>query len=767
MSYLNDLNPAQRAAVLYTDGPLLVLAGAGSGKTRVITYKIAYVLDRLGADPAHILAVTFTNKAAEEMRQRVARLLGTDSSRALPWIGTFHGFCARLLRHHIESLGQGYTSGFSIYDEDDQLRLIHTCLRERGLDERILHPRALQARISRAKSRGLAPADLRDDPEWTLTPERALALSLFEQYEQRLRAANALDFDDLLLKAVALLRQEQRLRARYREQFRFILVDEYQDTNRLQLELLLLLAADEAARATAGERKRHLCVVGDPDQSIYRWRGADLHNVLEFERYFPNARIVTLERNYRSTKTILAVANAVIRHNTKRPEKVLWTENEEGPPLGYYAAETAEEEAEFVVEQIRWHMERDPQTRVAVLYRTNAQSRLFEEACRRAGLPFRIVGGFSFYKRTEIRDVLAYVRLALNPWDDESLRRILNVPPRGIGKKTLEALEHLAHTAQLPLWDALQLALIERRLPERTLESARAFVQLIERLRASVQQGTIAETFRLAIHETGYAYALRERTHWATDPREAESRLQNLEELLSAAVEADERGETVREFVDRAALVSDADDYDPNAPITLMTMHSAKGLEFPIVFIVGLEEGLFPHARSSDDPEELEEERRLFYVAITRAERQLYLTYARTRRRQGEPTSTTPSRFLRELPPDLLEDLSATTKRSADTGPTYHSIAQIEPFFRARDRTISLGRSRAAAQDVPRERREEASVPVRPRFPIGARVRHPRYGVGQVISREETDAFVTLTVAFPGAGKRKFVEGIAPLELVS
>jgi len=758
MSYLDDLNPAQRAAVLYTDGPLLVLAGAGSGKTRVITYKIAYVLDRLGADPAQILAVTFTNKAAEEMRHRVAQLLDTDSSRALPWIGTFHGFCARLLRRHIESLGQGYTSDFSIYDEDDQLRLIQACLRERGLDERTLSARAIHARISRAKSRGLTPADLRDDPEWTMTPERALALALFEHYEQRLRAANALDFDDLLLKAVALLRQEQQLCARYREQFRFILVDEYQDTNRLQLELLLLLAADDAPRAMP----KHLCVVGDPDQSIYRWRGADLHNVLEFERHFPNARIVALERNYRSTKTILAIANAVIRHNTRRLEKVLWTENDDGPPVGYYAAETADGEAEFVVEQIRRHLERDPRTRVAVLYRTNAQSRLFEEACRRAGLPFRIVGGFSFYKRTEIRDVLAYVRLAVNPWDEESLRRILNVPPRGIGKKTLETLERLARTAHLSLWDALQLALIERRLPERALEGARAFVHLIERLRACARQGTIAETFHLAIHETGYAHALRTRALSATDPQEAENRWQNLEELLSAAAEADERGETVREFVDRAALVSDADDYDPNAPITLMTMHSAKGLEFPIVFIVGLEEGLFPHARSRHDPEELEEERRLFYVAITRAQRHLYLTHARTRRRQGELTATPPSRFLEELPPDLLEDLSVAT-RPTYAGRTYNSIPQIEEFFRERGRPIPLQKSRATAPHAARAHREEVST----RFPVGVRVRHPQYGIGRVVRREERGAAVMLTVAFPGAGERKFVEGIAPLEILS
>jgi|DewCreStandDraft_3_1066083.scaffolds.fasta_scaffold00172_22 DNA helicase-2/ATP-dependent DNA helicase PcrA len=763
MTYLDDLNPAQRAAVLHTEGPLLVLAGAGSGKTRVITYKIAYLLDRCGAEASHILAVTFTNKAAEEMRQRVARLLGSESSTVLPWIGTFHSFCTRLLRRHIESLGQGYTSDFSIYDEEDQLRLIRACSRELGLDEHQLSPRAIHARISRAKSRGLTPADVREDPEWTSTPERALMFTLFEQYEHRLRAANALDFDDLLVKAVALLRQEARLRTRYRAQFRFILVDEYQDTNRLQFELLLLLAAREGSPGEA-DSERHVCVVGDPDQSIYRWRGADLQNVLEFERHFPNARVITLDRNYRSTKTILAVANALIRHNTDRKEKVLWTENEDGPPVGYYPAETAEDEAEFVVERIRAHLVQDPQARIAVLYRTNAQSRLFEEACRRAGVPFRLVGGFSFYKRAEVRDILAYVRLALNPWDDESLRRILNVPPRGIGQKTLEALEHLARAAQLPLWDALQVAAIERRLPERAMESARAFLQLIERLRACAREGTIADVFRMALYETGYVQALRERTLSSGDPLDAENRLLNLEELLSAAAEADERGEPLREFVDRAMLVADADEYDPTAPVTLMTMHSAKGLEFPIVFVVGLEDGLFPHARSSEDREELEEERRLFYVAITRAQRQLYLTHACARRRHGRLAPTTPSRFLKELPRDLLRDLSLTehapTHRPARTGSFAPSPASATRRSHDQEAMPAL-RFRASAQRPSREGGESSP------FREGARVRHPLYGIGRILAREERGAQILLTIAFPGIGKRKFVEGLAPLEIIS
>ncbi len=748
MSYLDDLNSAQRAAVQHTDGPLLVLAGAGSGKTRVLTYKIVYLLDQIGADASHILAVTFTNKAAEEMRQRVARLLGSDFSNAPPWIGTFHGFCARLLRRHIESLGQGYTSDFSIYDEEDQLRLLRTCFREHGLDEQRLSPRTVHALISRAKSRGCLPADLRDDPEWTATPERALALSLFEHYQQRLCAANALDFDDLLLKAVALLQEDVRLRARYREHFRFILVDEYQDTNRLQLELLRLLAARETA-PDGVPPEPHLCVVGDPDQSIYRWRGADPHNILEFERHFPNPRVITLDRNYRSTKTILAVANALIRHNTRRREKELWTENEDGPPVGLYAAATAEDEAAFVLERIRAHLECNPHARIAVLYRTNAQSRLFEDACRRAGVPFRLVGGFSFYKRTEVRDVLAYVRLALNPWDDESLRRILNVPPRGIGKKTLDALEHLARAAQLPLWEAMRVAALERRIPERLQEKVRAFVQLIERLRARAHEGTIAEVFRIALFETGYLHALRER---ALSNPDAESRLLNLEELLNAAAEAEERGERLHEFVDRTALVSEADDYDPNAPVTLMTMHSAKGLEFPIVFIVGLEEGLFPHARSREDREELEEERRLFYVAMTRAERYLYLTYARTRRRQGQLAPTTPSRFLKELPRDLLQDLS---------GASGDPVIARGPHFADSPVWIERGRSKRNPPECEEHRRTSPAP-----FREGARVRHPIYGIGHILTREESGAYTTVTVLFPGFGRRKFVEGTAPLELL-
>ncbi len=730
MNYLADLDPAQREAVFHTEGPLLVLAGAGSGKTRVITYKIAYLLEQLGADASRILAITFTNKAAEEMKHRVARLL--PSRLSLPWIGTFHGFCARLLRRHIESLGEGYTSDFSIYDEEDQLRLIRLCLREGGFDEQRLAPRWLLALISRAKCRGLVPADLRDDPEWTATSERARLLSLFERYQEHLRAANALDFDDLLLKATLLLRREAHIRRRYQKQFRFILVDEYQDTNPLQFDLLRLLSERVGPEVSVPEGEapdcaQHLCVVGDPDQSIYRWRGADLHNVLEFERHFPNARVITLDKNYRSTKTILSLANALIRHNQRRKEKTLWTENGEGSPVGYYQAETAEDEAEFVLQKIRAHLEQDPRTRVAVLYRTNAQSRLFEEACRRAGLPFQMVGGFSFYKRAEIRDILAYVRLALNPWDDESLRRIVNVPPRGIGKKTLEALERLAQAMQISLWEALRLAVIERRLPERVQESAQAFLQLIERLRARTETHAIADLFRAVLHETGYIEALR--AHSSLASPDVESRIQNLEELLSAAAEADARGHSVREFVDQMALASETDEYNPDAPVTLMTMHSAKGLEFPVVFIVGLEEGLFPHARSHEDAEELEEERRLFYVAITRAQQYLYLTHARTRRRQGHPFPTKPSRFLQELPRELLHALS--------------------PGERAKP-----------------ARREPPSGTPSP-FRTGMRVRHPLYGIGQIIGREDTGSHTVLVIVFPGLGKRKFVEGIAPLQIIS
>ncbi|HXF05448.1 MAG TPA: UvrD-helicase domain-containing protein [Blastocatellia bacterium] len=753
---LTDLNDRQRDAVQYMGGPLLILAGAGSGKTRVITYKIAYLIEQGGIPPNQILAVTFTNKAADEMKERVARLLGNERLASQPVISTFHSFCVRVLRRFIEQLGEGYTSQFSIYDEEDQLRVIAACLRDHQLDERIVPARVVQALITATKSRGLGAEEFAAEVSANPHSKKAVVVPVFRSYEERLRASNALDFDDLLLKTVALLRRVDSVRAYYNDRFRFILVDEYQDTNLPQFHLLRLLT----------EKHHNICVVGDPDQSIYRWRGAEVQNINDFERHYRDARIITLDQNYRSTQTIIQVANAVIRHNRQRKEKTLRTVKDVGEPVRYYCAETGEGEARFVADRIVDLLAADPSHRVAVLYRTNAQSRLLEDACRARGLSFTMVGGFSFYKRAEIRDILAYLKLALNPWDDESFRRIINSPPRGIGRKTLEAIESLAREYHLSLWDSVKLALVEARLPERSLAPLRDFVGMMEALAEHARTNGPADVVRAAISSTGYAQALEAKRTTSARSLEAESRLLNLEELVTAATEAQERGQSLREFIDHAALISDADEYDPNAPVTLMTMHSAKGMEFPTVFIVGLEEDLFPHFRSQNDEAALEEERRLFYVAITRAQQRLFLTHARMRRYQGKEVSARPSRFLRELPWELVEDLSEDHTKEASgqedhsfarpratySGKTYNTIESIRHFFAERGMSVNL---------------PDPSSPPRSRsFRPGMWVRHPEYGIGRVLRREGQGDRVKLIVSFPGFGQRTLMEKVAPLEEV-
>lgn len=761
---LTDLNDQQRDAVQYMGGPLLILAGAGSGKTRVITYKIAYLIEHGGIAPNQILAVTFTNKAADEMKERVARLLGNERLASQPVISTFHSFCVRVLRRFIEQLGEGYTSHFSIYDEEDQARVIAACLRDLKLDERIVTARFVQALITGTKSRGLGAEDFAAEASANPHSNRSVVAPVFHVYEQRLRTANALDFDDLLLKTVALLRRVDSVRAYYNDRFRFILVDEYQDTNLPQFHLLRLLT----------EKHRNICVVGDPDQSIYRWRGAEIQNITDFQRHYRDVRIITLDQNYRSTQTIIRVANAVIRHNRQRKEKTLRTVKDVGERVGYYRAESGDGEARFVADRIVDLLAADPSHRVAVLYRTNAQSRLLEEACRARGLSFTMVGGFSFYKRGEIRDILAYLKLALNPWDDESLRRIINSPPRGIGRKTLEVIESLAREYRLSLWDSVKLALVEGRLPVRSLEPLRDFVGVMEALAQRARTDGLADVVRTAISSTGYAQALQAKRATSARSLEAESRLLNLEELITAATEAQERGQSLREFIDHAALISDADEYDPHAPVTLMTMHSAKGTEFPTVFIVGLEEDLFPHFRSQNDEAELEEERRLFYVAITRAQERLFITHARTRRYQGREISTRPSRFLRELPWELVDDLSeghseqvscqedrsssaerdrsSARPRTTYSGKTYNTVESIRHFFAERGMPVNLP--------------DRTSSPRSRSFRPGMWVRHPEYGIGQVLRREGQGERAKLIVSFPGFGQRTLMEKVAPLEEV-
>src|SRR6266404_2610948 len=680
IDFLSQLNEQQREAVSSSDGPLLILAGAGSGKTRVIAHRIAYIIAERGVWPRNILAVTFTNKAAEEMRNRVNKLLEDLELGSAPLISTFHSLCVRILRRDIEALQAGYTRSFTIYDQDDAVRLTRNCIRDLGFDDKQLAPRSVQSAISAAKNRG-EDAEAFTARAQFVDERRASIAAVFQQYEERLQKNNALDFDDLLIKAVRLLRDVPEVRERYNNQFRYLLVDEYQDTNSLQFALIRLLT----------EKQQNICVVGDPDQSIYRWRGADIKNILKFEEHFPSAKVIRLEENYRSTQNILDVASGLIRHNVQRKEKALWTQNSAGEKIRYYQALDAESEARFVTGKIQEHLRGDRDIRAAVLYRTNSQSRVFEEAMRRAGLSYNIVGGFSFYERMEVRDIIAYLKLAMNQHDSIALQRVINTPTRGIGKMTLDEIDIRARELGVSYWEAItDLLADERRLSPRAAAALANFQRIVNGLAARAESviaganngeseeggseprgsgpivrkdsdvqtiestSPVSDLVKAAILETGYENALK-----AENNDEAEARLENLQELVNAAVDYDEQGaEGLRDFIDHSALVADTDQYKSDVPVTLMTAHSAKGLEFPLVFIVGLEDGLFPHSRSLSDASDIEEERRLAYVAMTRAERYLYVTHAVKRRVYGEELASEPSQFLNEMPLELIEDVS-------------------------------------------------------------------------------------------------------------
>src|SRR6266403_1752575 len=637
---LSQLNEEQREAVINADGPLLILAGAGSGKTRVIAYRIAYLICEKQVAPWNVLAVTFTNKAAQEMRQRVQQLLRDQGLSSWPLVSTFHSLCVRILRQDIEKLNDKYTRTFTIYDQDDSQRLIKNCIRDLGYDEKQLGPRGTQSAISAAKNRGEDVDAFAAHAEY-IDERRAAMARVYKAYEERLHVNNALDFDDLLIKAVRLLRDVAEVREKYNNKFRYILVDEYQDTNSLQFALIGLLT----------EKRQNIAVVGDEDQSIYKWRGADITNILNFEKHFANTKTIRLEQNYRSTQTILDVAGAVVKHNVERKGKNLWTSNPKGERVRYYQAFDADAEARWVAAKIVEHRREDYEVRAAVLYRTNSQSRVFEEAMRRAGLAYNIVGGFSFYERLEVRDIIAYLKLAMNPHDSIALQRVINTPPRGIGKMTLDEIENRARELGISYWDAISdLVADEQRLSARAIAALANFQRIVNQLAVKVEEilatnpggaGTeeeseariesaapVSDLVKAAILDTGYENALK-----SENSDEAEGRLENLQELVNAAVDYDEQGaEGLRDFIDHSALVADTDQYKSDVPVTLMTAHSAKGLEFPLVFIVGLEDGLFPHSRSLSDASDIEEERRLAYVAMTRAEKYLYVTHAVKRR---------------------------------------------------------------------------------------------------------------------------------------
>jgi len=742
MPLLDALNSQQRHAVEAIEGPLLILAGAGSGKTRVITYRIAYLIESCGVPAESILAVTFTNKAADQMTSRVAALI----SRALevwPHVSTFHSFCVRLLRRDIERLG--YTRDFSIYDEDDQQRLMKLCLEELGLSEQIASPRAALGRISHAKNHGLTPQDMYRQ---AVDAETEKLSSAFQRYEQKLRAANALDFDDLLLKAVELLDAAPSVRDRYNGLFRFILVDEYQDTNRTQYRLIRQLTQTHS----------NLCVVGDEDQSIYRWRGADIQNILSFEKDYPQARVIRLEQNYRSTQMILDAATAVVSRNFARKGKVLWTDKGAGERIRAVEADDAEREAFFVADEIATTLRADESGTVGVLYRTNAQSRAFEEALRRFGTDYRLVGGVSFYERAEIKDALAYARLAGNLRDDNAFTRIVNTPPRGIGDVKLDALRESAHRRKLSLWETLELELTEQRLAPATLKAFGGFAQIVRALVEDRERLRMSEFFRSILDRTGMLKALQ-----TENDLEAQGRIENLQELITAAAEAEESGETLAQFLDHAALVAETDDYDERARVTLMTLHSAKGLEFSTVFLVGFEEGLFPHKLCTQDQAALEEERRLCYVGMTRARDRLMISWARSRRNYGREAfeRARPSRFLREIPAELLEFSqpgAAAPKPKTAWGSAANSVKSVEEFLAARS-----ARSRQAGFGGLQFGQPAAT---RRRWKLGSTVRHPKYGVGTVLECDGDDENAKLVVSFPGHGTKKLVERYASLERV-
>jgi DNA helicase-2/ATP-dependent DNA helicase PcrA len=921
---LDNLNPEQRAAVEATEGPLLILAGAGSGKTRVITSRIAWLIREKGVAPDCILAVTFTNKAAKEMAERVERLMG-HSSLAKPLISTFHSLCVRMLRRDIEALkvgNEGLTRSFAIYDENDQSAIVKQIMRRMGLDTKQLTPRAVLGRISWAKNHMVDPQ------EYYLAskdPNSERIAHIYKEYRGELRKNNALDFDDLLLEAVRLLKVSGEVRERYQRRYRYLLVDEYQDTNRPQYELMKLLA---------GEAK-NVCAVGDEDQSIYSWRGADIRNILEFEKDFPNAHIVRLEQNYRSTQVILEAAGAVVANNLRRKGKKLWTDRQGGSLIGYYEAPDGENEALFIADKIQAFLRQsdsaagNEEAHCAVLYRTNSQSRLVEEALRRYNISYTMVGGFSFYERAEIKDLLSYLRMVRNPHDSMALQRIVNTPARGIGKSTLETLERLALETGVSTWQALDAALTNRLVPSRASMALDSFRQLIldaqammdpdfagklaadvtpqenadtgfdfgaagassasaesavsfdfggsddaqmplldassfspfakptrpflimpkqdrspqtqiprlekptppapdfesdpeeagkeiaaasnagdSAFRAPGDAATLPELIRFIIDRTGYIKALE-----AEGSPEAFSRIENLKELANAAHDAEARGETLAEFLDHAALASDTDQYDPTSRVTLMTLHAAKGLEFPLVFLAGLEEGLFPHSRTLNNPDELEEERRLCYVGMTRAMNALILTRAHYRRRYGNdaPEMSIPSRFLEEVPTALVENLggrapawatpgypntygrrpglghevearhynyedeSQETPRvspglgtspkgkSAQAPPVVgrqpDSIDNIARFFGGKAGAVRPGALARTSMDIPAPSGDAG-------LKKGQRVRHSKYGEGTILMREGDGDDAKLTVLFNQHGMKKLMEKFANLKRV-
>jgi len=757
MNFLSNLNPEQREAVLHIDGPLLILAGAGSGKTRVITYRIAYLIGDGHAAPDEVLAVTFTNKAAGEMRERVESVLGGACNGI--WLSTFHSLCARLLRREAPRIG--LTRDFVIYDSSDQISVVKQAERELGIDDKLVPPRMALSRISQAKNRMEGPDALRGS--FNLRDEQIARI--YERYLRALTDSNALDFDDLLLKTVELFETSAETRERYARKFRYVMVDEYQDTNRPQYMLIKRLA----------EIHRNLAVVGDPDQSIYKWRGADLRNILDFEHDFPEARVVRLEQNYRSTQVILDAATAVIQQNRNRKDKRLWTDRKGGRKIVYFRGGDELEEADFITRSVKQARAEDVEGMLAVLYRTNAQSRAIEDSLMREAVPYKIIGGVRFYERKEIKDALAYLKLIINPHDDVSLRRVINVPARGIGKGVMDSLQAIdpeAIAADAPpllaagladistarsLWAKLVYAVDEGKLGNRATTSLRTFRDLIVGLAEVARSESVYTSIGKMLDRTGYLNDLRDE-----NSEEANERIENLMELVSAAREYETRepDPSLGGYVDRLSLLSEADEESGTreARVWLMTLHAAKGLEFPVVIMAGLEEGLFPHSRSGESEEELEEERRLCYVGMTRAESRLILTGAARRRVFGEYQSSPPSRFLDEIPAELVDRIEMTSgsSRYQDGFSHAHYEFRTNPY----GRKGRGSRFREEPSSYAYEEEDQSTPTVRP----GMRVRHAQFGIGTVLAVEEHNDDLKITVRFSTVGQKKLLAKFAKLE---
>ena len=730
MPLLDDLNQRQREAVLATEGPMLILAGAGTGKTRVITYRVAHLIAQ-GVPGTAILAVTFTNKAADVMKQRIGDLLRATSRDASDvWVSTFHSLCARLLRvegHHL-----GLSRDFAIYDDEDQISAVKMALLELDLSADDYSPRGVREQISHAKNHGITPEAMEAG---ACDETRKQVAQVFRAYNGILRMASALDFDDLLMRAVELLRDHPEVRARWNGRFRYLMVDEFQDTNLWQEKLVQLLA---------GPRK-NVCVVGDEDQSIYGWRGVRAGNLMRFTEDFPGAQVVRLEENYRSTQKILDAAAAVVSRNSARLGKNLRATLSAGESLRFFEAHDAMAEAEFVCGELSSLVRSDFHTRLAVLYRTSAQSRSFEEVLRRLGIRYRVVGGFSFYERAEVRNALAYIQLLFHPEDDIALLRVLNVPPRGIGTATIAVLRERARETKQSLWNVMRGG---NTLAKRAGGALMAFRELIESLQEECTELTPARMIQKILERTGYLDWIEQQ-----DNLEHSSRAENLRELANAMAEATEQGQTLWDVLDSAALASDADEYDETIPVSLMTLHSAKGLEFDSVFLAGLEEGLLPHSRTLKSEPEIEEERRLFYVGMTRAKRSLVLTRAKYRRRYGEENlcSSAPSRFLSEIPRDLVEAAYGSLAEPGETR-RYEPDTDFSEGHAFRRRRTGYGRPAQSARPS-----KDALV--------GTRVWHSKYGVGTIVEVEGEGEDRKLTVSFPDYGPKKLVERYANLRL--